>query len=102
MGWPRWGGVCCLTILVGRFLPAGGFRRHIIEFSNYCLGFWIYLVFFFALLDIALILRKRVETCFCVAHGNLQHHTSAVGGADRLRRHSRQTRDGEHAERDHS
>ena len=53
-------GVCCLTILVGRFLPAGGFRRHIIEFSNYCLGFWIYLVFFFALLDIALILRKRV------------------------------------------
>lgn len=53
-------GVCCLMILVGRFLPADGFRRHIIEFSNYFLGFWIYLVFFFALLDIALILRKRV------------------------------------------
>ena len=53
-------GECCLTILVGRFLPASGFRRHIIEFSNYCLGFWIYLVFFFALMDIALILRKRV------------------------------------------
>ncbi len=49
---------CCLTIIIGPFLPAGSFRRLLIQFSNYYLGFWIYLVFSFLLLDIYRLIRK--------------------------------------------
>ncbi len=49
---------CCSTIIFGPFLPAGSFRRLVIQFSNYYFGFWIYLVFNFILLDIYRLFRK--------------------------------------------
>lgn len=49
---------CCATIIVGRFLPTGEIRNGVILFSNYWLGLWIYLIFFFILLDIWRGVRK--------------------------------------------
>ncbi len=50
--------MCCSTIILGPFLLAGSFRRMVVQFSNYYLGFWIYLVFNFVLLDIYRLIRK--------------------------------------------
>ena len=52
--------LCGLTIIVGHFLPVNAFQRLVIQFSNYYLAFWIYQVFFLALLDIYRVFRYFV------------------------------------------
>lgn len=55
---------CCITLLLGGLLPYGPVRISLHKFSNYWLGFFIYLLFFIVLADILrailyLIARKR-------------------------------------------
>lgn len=61
---------CCSTIIVGRFLPTGSIRNDVILFSNYWLGLWIYLIFFFILLDIWRGIRKFLLH----REGDFTHH----------------------------
>lgn len=61
---------CCSTIIVGRFLPSGSIRNEVILFSNYWLGLWIYLIFFFILLDIWRGIRKFLLH----REGDFTHH----------------------------
>ncbi len=54
--------ICLLasTLFFGKFLPAGDIQRQILKFSNYWLGFFIYLLFFMAIADIILLIRITI------------------------------------------
>lgn len=51
--------ICLLasTLFLGKFLPYGNIQRQILKFSNYWLGFFIYLLFFMAIADLILLIR---------------------------------------------
>jgi len=54
--------ICILasTLFFGKFLPAGSIQRQILKFSNYWLGFFIYLLFFMAIADLILLIRTTI------------------------------------------
>ena len=54
--------ICLLasTLFLGKFLPDGSIQRQILKFSNYWLGFFIYLLFFMAIADLILLIKTII------------------------------------------
>lgn len=54
--------ICLLasTLFFGKFLPSGSIQRCILRFSNYWLGFFIYLLFFMVIADLILLIRNLI------------------------------------------